>query len=81
MACSSSCPTPGAHSSWGQCVKAKGIQIGDIAGRQINLDGEKELDAYRAAVAQGIQPLGTKMAQVEAAVAVSDITGTAYRAD
>lgn len=41
----------------------------------------RELDAYAAAKRQGIQPAGTKMEQVEAALAISDKTGLPFRAD
>jgi hypothetical protein len=40
-----------------------------------------ELDAYRAARAQGIQPAGTSMAHVKAAVEASNAMGSAYDAD
>ena len=41
---------------------------------------DKELDAYRAARAEGLQPSGTKMGQIEAAKRISDTTGSAYQA-
>jgi hypothetical protein len=40
-----------------------------------------ELDAYRAARAQGIQPAGTSMAHIKAAVEASDVMGRAFDAD
>lgn len=40
-----------------------------------------ELDAYRAARAQGIQPASTSMAHVKAAVEASNAMGKAYDAD
>lgn len=40
-----------------------------------------ELDAYREARAQGIQPAGTSMAHVKAAVEASDVMGKAFDAD
>ena len=40
-----------------------------------------ELDAYRAARSQGIQPQGTSMAHVKAAVDASNAMGSAYDAD
>lgn len=65
--------------------KAKGLQLntGD-ANSQKSMSNKKwhgELDAYRAARAQGIQPAGTSMAHIKAAVEASNITGTAYDAD
>lgn len=39
-----------------------------------------ELDAYADARAQGIQPAGTRMGQIQAAVEASDTIGRAYDA-
>lgn len=41
---------------------------------------DKELQAYRDARAQGIQPAGTSMKKVEEAIKISDKTGKAYGA-
>lgn len=41
---------------------------------------DKELQAYRDARAQGIQPAGTSMKQVRDAVEISNKTGKAYQA-
>lgn len=65
--------------------KAKGLQLntGD-ANSQKSMSNKKwdnELGAYRAARAQGIQPAGTSMAHVKAAVEASNVTGSAYDAD
>ena len=65
--------------------KAKGLSMntGD-ANSQKQMSNKKwhgELDAYRAARAQGIQPNGTSMAQVQAAVNASEVMGKAYDAD
>ena len=49
-------------------------------GLQVNKDGEKELQAYRDARAQGIKPAGTTKAKVEEAVRISQETGRAYEA-
>lgn len=65
--------------------KAKGLSMntGD-ANSQKQMSNKKwngELDAYRAARAQGIQPAGTSMAHVKAAVEASNIMGKAFDAD
>lgn len=65
--------------------KAKGLQLntGD-ASSQKQMSNKKwhgELDAYRAARAQGIQPAGTSMEHVRAAVEASDVMGKAFDAD
>lgn len=41
---------------------------------------DKNLDLYRAARAQGIEPVGTKPSQVMAAIKQSEKTGTAFKA-
>lgn len=41
---------------------------------------DKELQAYRDARAQGIQPAGTSIKQVREAVEISNKTGKAYQA-
>ena len=65
--------------------KAKGLQMnaGDARG-DVNASGttqkkwNSELEAYRSARAQGIQPNGTKRKQVEAAHDASEKLGSAY---
>lgn len=54
MSCSSGCPTPGAHASWGECVKAKNTRVGwaaSAAGRDRTAEKkwDKELSDYRDA--------------------------------
>lgn len=73
------------HPTWGACQRSKGLRIGycrAAAGydktRQDRWDAE--LDAYRAARREGIQPNGTTWKQIEEAKRVSDETGTAYGA-
>ena len=44
-------------------------------GQQVH---DAELRAYKRARAEGIQPDGTKMHQIEAAKKISDATGVAY---
>jgi hypothetical protein len=41
---------------------------------------DRELEAYRTARAQGIQPAGTSMKKVQEAVQISEKTGQAYKA-
>jgi len=79
--CSSSCPTPGAHKTWGECVRAKGIQIGDLKHHDINKRGEADLAAYKAARDQGIQPSGIERSAVDRAVRISEADGKAFVAN
>lgn len=82
--CTSGCLTRD-HQSYSDCLKAKGLRVAycNSAGgydltTQKKWDGE--LDAYREARRQGIQPASTKRDAVDRAVAISDATGTAYQA-
>lgn len=65
--------------------KARGLQLntGDANSQKVmsNKKWNGELDAYRAARAQGIQPAGTSMAHVKAAVEASNVMGKAFDAD
>jgi hypothetical protein len=65
--------------------KAKGLQLntGDASSQKAmsNKKWDGELNAYRAARAQGIQPEGTSMAAVQRAVNASQAMGKAYDAD
>ena len=83
MACRTGCPSQD-HESWGDCLRASGLQMstGD-ANNQKTMSDKKwnaELDAYKNARAQGIQPSGTTMAKVQEAVEISNKTGKAYGA-
>lgn len=82
--CSSSCPTRD-HSTWGECVRGKGLKIGWAASASgLDLSAEKrkdsELALYKQARSEGIQPSGTKRHQIENALSISDATGTAFQA-
>jgi hypothetical protein len=83
MACRSGCPTPGAHRTWGECASGVGTMFVQSA-KGLDMSGEKRLraesDAYRAARRQGIQPDGTRMAQIQKAVELSDKHGKPYGA-
>lgn len=65
--------------------KAKGLQLntGDASSQKAmsNKKWDGELNAYRAARAQGIQPEGTSMAAVQRAMSASEAMGKAYDAD
>jgi hypothetical protein len=81
MACRSGCLTKD-HASYGDCLRAANFRIaycgvgGGDATTQKNWD--KGIEAYRSAKAQGIQPAGTKLSQIRAAVEKSDRTGKAF---
>lgn len=78
MPCRSACPTQD-HATYGECLRASGVQVGRIdATRQKTWD--RELDAYRSARAQGVQPSGTGLAATRAALDLSDALGRPYDA-
>jgi hypothetical protein len=85
MACRKGCKTQD-HTSWGDCLRAASPRT-YLASPSKGLDGtaqknwDRELDSYRAARRQGIQPDGTKAHQIEAAVKASDAAGAAYGRD
>jgi hypothetical protein len=75
--CGSGCKT------FGECIRRKSLRVaycrsasGQDATTQRKWD--RELDAYKAARREGIQPDGTTMRQIEKARRVSDKTGVAY---
>ena len=56
------------------------LGVGD-ANSKVEMSNSKwdaELNAYRNARAQGIQPMGTSMAKVQEAVRISDKVGKAF---
>ena len=68
------------------CFGCKALSLNMNAGEansNLNISAkkwDKELQAYRNARAQGIQPDGTSMKQIEKAVKISNQTGKAYGA-
>lgn len=76
MACSTGCPTPGAHKTWGECVRDKGTKIaycgqgGGDATTQKRWDAN--LQSYRDAVRQGVQPKSTRKRDIESAIRAAD---------
>ena len=69
------------------CFGCKGLGLqmnaGDADSRKFmsNKAFNKELDAYKEAKAQGIQPAGTSMRKIREAVEASDKLGRAYNAE
>lgn len=82
--CSSSCRTKD-HETWGECVRSKGLKVAyaqEWKGRDATTQkkADKNLDEYAAARKYGIQPASTRPADVQAAVQISEKTGTAFKA-
>jgi hypothetical protein len=85
MTCSSNCPTPGDHATFGECLRAKRLHTAymqDWKGRDATRQkrADKNLDDYAQARKYGIQPSSTRPADVQRAVRISEQTGTAYQA-
>ena len=80
MACRSACPTPGVHRSWGECARAANIQVGDLMNATGQKSWDRELNLYRSAREQGIQPASTKTADIRQALDASDKAGRAVGA-
>ena len=81
MSCSSSCRTQD-HESWGACVRAKNLRTSALDGESLSVQrtADKTLDDYAKARSYGIQPASTRASDVQAAVRLSDQTGTAVKA-
>lgn len=79
--CSSACVTRD-HRTFGECMRAKSLQVKpNLSNTQAVKNHDAELQAYRNARAQGIQPAGTTMAKVREAEMLSDMKGSAFNAD
>lgn len=79
MACASTCPTKD-HDTFGACVRAKGLHLGDVKGSGQTAARDLRLNSYYDARQQGIQPETTRLRDVQKAVRVSDATGRAFDA-
>jgi hypothetical protein len=60
MSCASGCPRPGSHETWGECVRSKGVAVMGLESTGNDYTKarfvSRENAAYRAAVAEGLQP-------------------------
>jgi len=78
--CRTGCPTKD-HKNWGECLKAANLRI---APNGYDTSKEKKWDSnleeYRRARKQGIQPVSTNVKDVRRAVDVSQQLGRAFDA-
>lgn len=82
--CTSGCPTQTCP-SYAACLKGKGVKVaycnsatgGDYTAQK---KWDSELDLYRQARAEGIQPATSKRKDIERAMRLSDATGKAHQA-
>lgn len=76
--CSSGCMTRD-HWSWGECVRAKRVNLDpELSDTQARKAWDKELEDFRDAKSQGINPHGTTRAKIDEAVMTSEATGVAF---
>lgn len=80
--CTSGCST-GGHKSWGECLKAKSLQLSPAVNDEYGTRQrawDKELNSYDDARRQGVEPRGTKQHLIDEAMKTSEATGVAYQA-
>lgn len=81
MSCSSTCPAPGTHESYGACLRAKRLQVADVTAHKFNSGIQGQLNEYAKAREAGLQPQTVFKKDVEAAWKATDATGIPFRAD
>lgn len=75
----------GPHDTFGACLRAKNFKIGYCQSargldRSSQNRWDSELDLYRSARKQGVQPRSTHARDIRSALDLSDKTGVAFRA-
>jgi hypothetical protein len=80
MACSSSCRTQD-HRSYGECLRAKSLQIADVTAHKFNTGQHRQIKEYVRAREAGLQPASVFKKDVDAAWKATEKTGVPYRAD
>lgn len=83
--CTSGCRTRD-HASYADCLKSKSVRVAycdSAGGRDATAQKrwDSELEAYRRARKEGIQPDSTRMHSITEAVRLSDTAGAAYGRD
>lgn len=81
MACSSGCSTPGAHATFGECLRAKNLEVADATARKFNQSRYRQSDRYVEARRAGLQPETVFKKDVDFAWKETERTGVPYRAD
>ncbi len=78
--CSSACITKD-HRTFGECLRAKGLNVNpNLMHVNAQKKMDSELQAYRDAKRQGVQPASVTQSAVDQAMAISDKTGVAFKA-
>lgn len=73
------CTCGAGHETYGACLRAKGLHIGQID-RTEQARWDREIQEYRSARRQGVQPPSTKLADIRSAMEISETIGKAYNA-
>ena len=80
MACSSNCKT-GPHATYGQCLRAKGLQVAGVEAHAQNKAQNSQIKEYVKAREAGLQPATVFKHDVDAAWRATEATGVPFRAD
>lgn len=87
MTCRTGCATQN-HATYGECLRAASLRVGwSRSATDVTLDrsyekrNQRELDLYKAARDQGIQPDGTSTGKIRFALDQSEKSGMAYGRD
>lgn len=80
LACSSSCRTQD-HTSYGDCLRSKSLQVAGVEAHKFNQHRTSEIREYVRAREAGLQPKSFFRKDVNAAWKVTDRTGVPFRAD
>lgn len=76
MACSTGCPTPGAHGSYGECLRSKSLRpmwLGGVQPSKTEQDRfSRTNERYRDAVAAGLSPAAVSDRAVDAAYKLAE---------
>lgn len=77
--CSSACLTRD-HRTFGECMRSKNLQLNpNLSDTGATKAWDSELESYRSARRQGVQPRGTTQPLIDEAMKISDATGQAYQ--
>ena len=74
------CGCGAGHQTFGACLRAKSIRLGDVKGDGVTKKWDADQNAYAEARWQGIQPASPLRHDVDRAVRISDKDGEAWRA-
>lgn len=75
------CTCGAAHATFGECMRAKGIQFMGVATHVAVKKWDDNLESYRVARKNGLQPASTKQKDIDYAWSVSNRRGEPFRAD